>query len=353
MPKIWNPNNTQAQKDTSIRIKIFSIIVVCVLLCALSIYALTLGNYEIPNERVFELLFSTDSNQKDIAKESYVIHSIRLPRILGAIVIGAALALSGALYQGVIGNPLVSPGILGVLNGASFGAALGMVLGFNMAGIELLCFVFGFLAMCVAMLLSFVFDGYKSVLMLILGGVISSAFFGAGVSVLKLLADPYNTLPDIVYWLMGSLAHIHIKQTALIILSIVFALSFMCALVFSRHIDIINLDDESASALGVNVRRVRLLFIVIATLLASCSVALGGLIGWIGLVVPHIARFLIGASHRFMLIFCVLFGGLFLLFCDTLARSVSSTEIPIGILSALFGIPIFALVLFITKKRLA
>lgn len=349
MPKT-NPN-TPPQKDTSIRIKIFYIIAVCVILCALSIYALTLGNYEIPNERVFGLLFNPDFTQKDIAKESYVVNSVRLPRIIGAIVIGAALALSGALYQGVIGNPLVSPGILGVLNGASFGAAFGMVLGLNMIGIEMLCFVFGFLAMCVAMLLSFVFDGYKSVLMLILGGVISSAFFGAGVSILKLLADPYNTLPDIVYWLMGSLAQIHIKQTPLIIVGVVFALSFICSLLFSRHIDIINLDDESASALGVNVRKVRAVFIVLATLLASCSVALGGLIGWIGLVVPHIARFLIGASHRLMLIFCVLFGGLFLLFCDTLARTLGNAEIPIGILSALFGIPIFSFVLFITKKQ--
>lgn len=346
MSKPHNP------KDTNTHIKILYIIVVCVLLCALSVYALTLGNYEIPNERVFSVLFGTDGNQNDLIKESYVVNSVRLPRIIGAIIIGAALALSGALYQGVIGNPLVSPSILGVLNGASFGAALGMVLGLNMVGIEVLCFIFGFLAMCVAMVLSFVFDGYKSVLMLILGGVISSAFFGAGVSILKLLADPYNTLPDIVYWLMGSLAHIHIKQTPLIIIAVVFILSLSCALLFSRHIDIINLDDESASSLGVNVRKVRALFIVLATLLASCSVALGGLIGWIGLVVPHIARFLIGASHRLMLIFCVLFGGLFLLFCDTLARTMGSTEIPIGILSALFGIPIFSFVLFITKRRM-
>lgn len=346
MSKPHNP------KDTHTHIKIFYIIVVCVLLCALSVYALTLGNYEIPNERVFSVLFGTDESQNDLIKESYVVNSVRLPRIIGAIIIGAALALSGALYQGVIGNPLVSPSILGVLNGASFGAALGMVLGLNMVGIEVLCFIFGFLAMCVAMVLSFVFDGYKSVLMLILGGVISSAFFGAGVSILKLLADPYNTLPDIVYWLMGSLAHIHIKQTPLIIIAVVFVLSLSCALLFSRHIDIINLDDESASSLGVSVRKVRALFIVLATLLASCSVALGGLIGWIGLVVPHIARFLIGASHRLMLIFCVLFGGLFLLFCDTLARTMESTEIPIGILSALFGIPIFSFVLFITKRRM-
>ncbi len=153
------------------------------LLVGFVILALSLGNIHIPFVRVLEVL-----SAPDLSSESFVISEVRLPRVLGAVCIGASLALSGALYQGVIGNPLVSPGILGVLNGASFGAALGMILGLNLIGLELVCFVCGLLAMCVALGLSYAFDHYQSVLMLILGGVISSAFFGAGVSVLKLLA---------------------------------------------------------------------------------------------------------------------------------------------------------------------
>ena len=153
------------------------------LLVGFVILALSLGNIHIPFVRVLEVL-----SAPDLSSESFVISEVRLPRVLGAVCIGASLALSGALYQGVIGNPLVSPGILGVLNGASFGAALGMILGLNLIGLELVCFVCGLLAMCVALGLSYAFDRYQSVLMLILGGVISSAFFGAGVSVLKLLA---------------------------------------------------------------------------------------------------------------------------------------------------------------------
>lgn len=274
------------------------------LLVGFVILALSLGNIHIPFVRVLEVL-----SAPDLSSESFVISEVRLPRVLGAVCIGASLALSGALYQGVIGNPLVSPGILGVLNGASFGAALGMILGLNLIGLELVCFVCGLLAMCVALGLSYAFDRYQSVLMLILGGVISSAFFGAGVSVLKLLADPYNTLPNIVFWLMGSLAYIQMPPLG--ILGALLALSLLASLYFSRHIDILNLDDESASSLGVNVKAVRLLFVLIATL----------------------------------------FGALFLLLCDTLSRCVADTEIPIGILTSLFGIPIFACVLIITKKR--
>ncbi|RDU57109.1 ABC transporter permease [Helicobacter sp. MIT 00-7814] len=328
--------------------KILSIFGVFVVLVIMAVSALSFGGLDIEFKRAVWLLFENCQNTQFVT-ECYIIQESRFPRIVAAIVIGGALALSGALYQGIIGNPLVSPGILGVLNGASFGAALAMILGFGILGIEIMCFIFGILAMGVALLLCFLFDGYKSVLMLILGGMISSSFFGAGVSVLKILADPYNTLPNIVFWLMGSLAYV--QGMPLLVVSVVFVVSFIGSILLSRQIDIINLDDESANTLGIDVRKMRLIFVLIATLLASSSVALGGLIGWVGLVIPHIARFCIGANHRYMLPFCVIFGALFLLLCDTLSRSFASTEIPIGILTSIFGIPIFALVLFINKKR--
>lgn len=325
--------------------KLLSIALLAISLVLCALFALCTGEIEVPLSHIFTYIFFPDNST-----EALVIHDTRLPRIFSSIVVGGALALSGALYQGVIGNPLVSPGILGVLSGASFGAALAMVIGLSTLWVEIYCFSFGLLAMGVALGLSYVFDKNRSLLMLILGGMICSSFFGSLVSILKILADPYNTLPNIVYWLLGSLASV--DTFPLYFASGIFILSLLIVSFTTKQIDLLNLDYESASTLGLSVRKMRLLFILVATLLASSSVALGGLIGWIGLVIPHIARFLIGASHRYMLPFCTLFGALFLLFCDTLARSVANTEIPLGILTSIFGIPIFACVLILTKRKL-
>ncbi|TLD81499.1 iron ABC transporter permease [Helicobacter sp. MIT 05-5293] len=328
--------------------KILWIVLLACALVGFALYAIGVGTLSISYHKIFAMIFG--SAQDVAGLEDFVVFEVRIPRIIASIVVGGSLALSGALYQGIIGNPLVSPSILGVLNGASFGAALGMLLGFNVLGMEALCFAFGIFAMSIAVLLSQLFDGRRSILMLILGGMISSAFFGAGVSVLKLLADPYNTLPNIVFWLMGSLSGISGFSFPLVFASVIFVLSFIFSTLFARYVDILNLDDESAHALGVNVKLMRLVFVVMATFLASCSVTLGGIIGWVGLVIPHIARFIIGANHRFMLPFCALFGALFLLFCDSLARGLLSTEIPLGILTSIFGIPIFVAILYTTKR---
>lgn len=327
-----------------IRFKIGLVVIAFILLCGMTIFALSIGEVHISISQMFALIISPDSST-----ESFILNDTRLPRVIAAIVIGGALALSGALYQGIIGNPLVSPSILGVLSGASFGAAFAMLLGMSILGMEIMCFIFGIIAMCLSVALSFLFDRTLSILMLILGGIIVSSLFGAGVSVLKILADPYNTLPNIVFWLMGSLASI--QTYPLLVASGIFVVGIVISLLLSRQIDILNLPSESAATLGVNVRKSRIIFILIATLLASSSVALGGLIGWIGLVIPHIARFIMGANHRFMLPFCAIFGALFLLICDTLARSLASVEIPIGIVTSIFGIPVFVVILYINKRR--
>lgn len=328
----------------SAKFKLYFLAFVLFVLLVLILFALHLGAVEFSVAKGFQLLFSPDDST-----ESFVLHHTRIPRIIAAVVIGGALSLSGALYQGVIGNPLVSPGILGVLSGASFGAVLAMVLGCNLLGIEIFCFIFGLVAMVFALFLSFAFDRNKTILMLILGGIICSSFFSAGVSILKILADPYNTLPNIVFFLMGSLAYV--KALPLLFVSLVFVVIFVLSVLLSRQIDILNLDEESASSLGVNVKKMRIVFIVFATLLASSSVALAGMIGWIGLVMPHIARFLLGANHRFMLVGSVLLGGVFLLLCDTVARVALRSEIPIGIITSIFGVIIFATVLLISRKK--
>lgn len=324
------------------RVKILAILAVAVAVIFAFFIAISIGEINIAFSDCVRLIFFPDTSY-----ESQLINSIRFPRIIAALAVGASLALSGCLYQGIIGNPLVSPSILGVLNGASFGAALGMILGYDMLGVEILSFAFGLVAMCVALFLSFIFDRNRGILMLILGGIITSSFFGAGVSFLKIVADPYSTLPNITYWLLGSLAFV--GESPLFVLCVVAICSVILCTILANYIDVLNLDRDSALTLGVNVVAMRLVFIIIATLLASCSVAVGGLIGWIGLVIPHISRLIIGANHRFSILFAFFFGALFLLICDTLARSVANTEIPLGIITSVLGIPIFVVVLFFNK----
>lgn len=324
---------------------IFIILLACVLIF-FAFYAIGMGTLAIGYEKIIAMLFGQVDEPSSLSH--FIVFEVRIPRILASIVVGGSLALSGALYQGIIGNPLVSPSILGVLNGASFGAALAMVLGFGIVGIESLCFIFGLVAMGVSVLLAYLFDKSMSILMLILGGLISAAFFGAAVSIVKLLADPYNTLPNIVFWLMGSLASV--QTMPLILLSLIFIIGSFLSIFLATRIDLLNLDEESAMALGINVKVARLCFVFLATLLASASVAVGGLIGWVGLVVPHIARFIMGANHRFMIPFCILFGSFFLLLCDSIARCLLVVEIPLGIVSAILGIPIFVAIL-VSKAR--
>lgn len=321
--------------------KVFILVVLAIFLLLAVLIALCVGEKDYTLATMLSLFLDPKGF------EGMVLLDIRLPRILAALGIGAALAISGVLYQGVMANALISPGILGVLSGASFGAALAMILRYSELGTELMCFSFGLLAMGLSVLLSFIYSKGRSVLMLILSGMIISSLFGAGLSLLKLQADPYNTLPSIVYWLMGSLANVS-KPLAFILL-IILSLCMIISLYLSKALDILNLGDEDAFNLGVNPRRLRLIAVMIATLLASSSVALGGLIGWVGLIVPHIARFVVGSRHFYVLIFSAFFGAIFLLFSDTLARTLMNTEIPIGILTALISVPIFSIILWIRR----
>lgn len=321
--------------------KVFILVVLAIFLLLAVLIALCVGEKDYTLVTMLSLFLDPKGF------EGMVLLDIRLPRILAALGIGAALAISGVLYQGVMANALISPGILGVLSGASFGAALAMILRYSELGTELMCFSFGLLAMGLSVLLSFIYSKGRSVLMLILSGMIISSLFGAGLSLLKLQADPYNTLPSIVYWLMGSLANVS-KPLAFILL-IILSLCMIISLYLSKALDILNLGDEDAFNLGVNPRRLRLIAVMIATLLASSSVALGGLIGWVGLIVPHIARFVVGSRHFYVLIFSAFFGAIFLLFSDTLARTLMNTEIPIGILTALISVPIFSIILWIRR----
>ena len=285
-------------------------------------------------------------------KEYEVMHTllleIRLPRILACVLIGASLAISGAAYQAMFVNPLVSPSILGVLSGAGFGAAVGMFFKFNEYLIQLSTFGFGFLAVAVALGVSALYSRSGSVIVLVLGGVISGSLFTSLLSVLKYAADPNDALPAITYFLMGSLGF---ASKSFIQISILPMCAGILLLALSgKYLNALSLGEEEAKSLGVNVTRVKIFIILVATFVSALSVTIAGIIGWIGLIVPHIARFIFGADNRAVLASSAMIGAIFLLFCDSFSRLIFTFEIPIGIVTSLFGIPMFIIVLRRAKR---
>ena len=287
-------------------------------------------------------------NLKDFEVMHTLLLEIRLPRILACVLIGASLAISGAAYQAMFVNPLVSPSILGVLSGAGFGAAVGMFFKLNEYLIQLSTFGFGFLAMAVALGVSALYSRSGSVIVLVLGGVISGSLFTSLLSVLKYAADPNDALPAITYFLMGSLGF---ASKSFIQISILPMCAGILLLALSgKYLNALSLGEEEAKSLGVNTARVKIFIILVATFVSALSVTIAGIIGWIGLIVPHIARFIFGADNRAVLASSAMIGAIFLLFCDSFSRLIFTFEIPIGIVTSLFGIPMFIIVLRRAKR---
>ncbi len=285
---------------------------------------------------------------KDFEVMHTLLLEIRLPRILACVLIGASLAISGAAYQAMFVNPLVSPSILGVLSGAGFGAAVGMFFKLNEYLIQLGTFGFGFLAVAVALGVSALYSRSGSVIVLVLGGVISGSLFTSLLSVLKYAADPNDALPAITYFLMGSLGF---ASKSFIQISILPMCAGILLLALSgKYLNALSLGEEEAKSLGVNVARVKIFIILVATFVSALSVTIAGIIGWIGLIVPHIARFIFGADNRAVLASSAMIGAIFLLFCDSFSRLIFTFEIPIGIVTSLFGIPMFIIVLRRAKR---
>ena len=267
-----------------------------------------------------------------------VLFNVRLPRVLMAALIGAGLSAAGAAYQGIFKNPMVSPDVLGASSGAGFGAALGLFLSFSYQGVSFLAFVLGLSAVGAVCLISSRVK-YNQTLGLVLAGMMISSLFTAAVSFLKLVADPNNTLPVITYWLMGSLASIRPKDLA-------FAAPWIIGGIIPIYllrwkINVLTLGEEEARCIGVNTSAVRLAVGLCATLITSAAVSVSGLIGWVGLVIPHFARMLVGSDYRKMLPASLLLGASFLLVVDNFARLLATSEIPIGILTAFVGAPFF------------
>ncbi len=304
-----------------------------------------LGRYPIDPVEVVMTILSPIFPQLEISGTvTSIVFDIRLPRIIAAFIVGACLAIAGAAFQGTFKNPLVSPDLLGVSDGAGFGAALAIL--FNGSNFLIQCgsFIFGIISVSITYLIS---KAYKAggVLILVLSGVAISSFFSALISGAKFVADPTDKLPEITYWLMGSLSSISFEQLAMILIPIIIGLAI---LLFSRwHLNVLAMGDEEAQSLGINPDRFRFFIIIGCTLLTSAAVSISGIIGWVGLVVPHITRMLVGSDNRILLPASISIGGCFLLLMDNISRTLISIEIPIGILTAIIGVPVF---LYLLRK---
>jgi len=277
-----------------------------------------------------------------------VLFQIRGPRVIAALMVGAALAAAGAAYQNLFRNPLVSPDILGVSSGAALGAALGIFLSLDLWWIQGLAFAWGLGAVAAVYLIGQAVKGHDPILVLILAGVVIGALLGSVLALLKYLADPYNQLPAITFWLLGSLASTNLDDIATTLVPVLLGLIPLWLLRW--RMNLMALGDEEAKALGINVVRVRFAVIGAATLMTAAVVSISGIVGWIGLLVPHFARLLAGPNFARLLPVSVLLGAAFLLLVDTLARTVARIEIPLGVLTAFIGTPFFIWLLATARR---
>lgn len=325
-------------------------IIMGIVLVTLFILTLFLGRYKVTPDEVIKILgktiFHLPIEKTWTASAETVVVRVRLPRAVMATLIGAGLSVSGASFQGMFQNPLVSPFILGVSAGASFGAAVGLVLELPIIGIQFTSFAFGILAVGITYFLSHL---YKTtpILMLVLSGTVVSAFFQAMLSFVKYVADDEEKLPAITFWLMGSLGNVGLQDIALAAVPLIVC---MVALFMVRwKLNVLSMGDRESRALGVDNERIKLIVILASTVITSTSVAYCGIIGWVGQVIPHFCRMLVGPDHKVLVPATMLVGSCYLIFIDNLCRLFTVTEIPLGILTAVVGAPVFAYLLRKTK----
>ncbi len=308
-------------------------------------YSISIGRYDLSLRDVAYILID---NVHPVTVpywepvQEVVVEQVRLPRIMAAIIIGSGLSVSGAALQGLFRNPLVDPGIIGVTSGAGFGGTLAILLGLHGYLLLSMAFVFGIGSVLLVKLLSTV-RGRTSMLTLVLAGVVISAFFSAAISIAKLLADPFQKLPAITYWLMGSIASSNYLDVLLVSVAVLPSTIVIYLLRF--QINILSLGEERAKALGTKVVLVQWIVLVASALISAGVVATSGIIGWVGLVIPHVARALVGADHQRLLPVSGVLGAIYLLMVDNLARTMTTAEIPLGIITALIGVPVFAVIL--------
>lgn len=319
--------------------EIISLILLVFLPIILFFASFLMGRYPISPVDVVKTILSPIFPQLTVSLTvNTIVWQIRLPRILAALLVGASLSMAGTAFQGIFKNPLVSSDLLGVSNGAGFGAALAILLSGSSVVIQVFAFVFGIISVSITYLIS---KAYKAggILILVLSGVAISAFFNSLISGIKFIADPEDKLPEIVYWLMGSLASVTMDEIIMIIIPLF--IGFIILYLLRWQMNILAMGDEEAQSLGLNPSRVRLIIIAACTLLTSAAVSISGIIGWIGMIIPHMARMIVGPDNKILLPASLSLGASFLLLIDNISRAIISIEIPIGILTAVIGVPIF------------
>lgn len=320
-----------------------------VLFVGIFLLSFSLGRYPIDPITLIKILFSRiitiDKTWTDIMET--VVFEIRLPRILGAVLVGAALSVSGVVYQSMFKNPLVSPDILGVSAGSAFGAALAIFLSFSSLGIQLSAFAFGLAGVALVYLISLRVKG-DPITSLVIMGILVGSIFSSLTSLIKYLADSESKLPAITFWLMGSLSGVNFRSLSKVLLPM--AVAFIPLYLLRWRLNVLSLSEEEAKSLGLDTAKLRTLVIVCSSLLTASAVSISGVIGWIGLVIPHIARMLIGSDHKQLLPASMLLGASYLLLVDNISRALTTVELPLGILTALIGAPFF-IFLMMQKER--
>ena len=340
-------------KTTGKRAPLVLLILLAILLMT-GLLSLALGRYFVPADTVARILLAAacpgamHGNPPWQETEWIVVWLVRFPRMLVVMLAGMGLALSGATLQGIFRNPLVGPHLVGVSSGASFGGVLAILLALPASGIVGFAFAFGMLSLVMVFALSRL-AGRAGILSLVLAGVIVSAFYGSLVGLTQHLADPEVKLPSMVYWLMGSFAGADWKKV--LIIGIPTVIAGITLLLLRWRINLLSLGDTDAAALGVEVGVLRWLVLFLVSVIVAAQVSVSGGVGWVGLVIPHFARMLVGPDHRNLLPASALLGGIYLLVMDALARNLTMLEIPIGLLTALIGTPVFALVFWKMQAR--
>lgn len=318
----------------------FKLTILLFLFIAMIFISFLLGRFHLSAADVISVFGGWMGFVPETRSASHVVMELRLPRIIGAVMVGAALSVSGAAYQVMFRNPMVSPAILGVSAGAAFGAAVAILWSVPSFFVHAATFLGGLCAVGITYVIGAKFcRGGNTTLAIILSGIIVSTLFTSLLSMIKYVADPYDKLPVIVYWLMGSLAAI--SPDSLFFPLVFMGAAFIPLFLLRWRINLLSFGDEEAQTLGIPVERLRLIVILCATLMTAAAVSLSGIIGLVGLIVPHLVRFIVGPDFRFLLPGSALMGGLFLLASDNLARTLWTMEIPLGILTSLFGVPFF------------
>ncbi|MDO5668021.1 MAG: iron ABC transporter permease [Alcaligenaceae bacterium] len=310
------------------------------LLILTSLLSLVSGKYPLGLNELWHSLITKGDKQSNT---DIVLWHLRLPRLMAAIVVGAALAAAGSTYQAMFRNPLVSPDILGVSAGAGLGAVLAIYMAMPLAGIQFFAFVGGLLAVALVYLTSLSSRHFDPVLVLVLAGVAIGSLLAAGISLMKILADPYSQLASMTFWLLGGLNSVSYDE--ILWVSLLILLGLMPLFLLRWRVNLLSLADLEAQSLGLNTSLLRLILIVCATLITAAAVSFTGIIAWVGLVIPHIARILVGPEFSRLMPTSLLIGAIFLTITDTIARNVATIELPLGVLTSLIGAPFFLFLL--------